>query len=135
MTLKHIKKIVIFIIIISLCIGGLLVFKNNKSISPEVDIKVETEIENKVQTYIEEKGKKYSKDVISGENSFYVGGIGKGLDSYDIESFKADDFDIIGLIDSVPDNCDTFGAEVIIDNEEIVVNIYTEKNKFYEKVE
>ncbi|CAM2075840.1 MAG: hypothetical protein NSGCLCUN01_00014 [uncultured Clostridium sp.] len=89
-------------------------------------------IETKIEKYIKECGKEYSNELISGENSFYVGGIGKSIKSYDLDKFNPEDFDIYGLIESVPESCDKFGAEVIIDDEDITVNLYTEKDKFYE---
>ena len=88
-------------------------------------------IETKIEKYIKECGKEYSNELISGENSFYVGGIGKSIKSYDLDKFNPEDFDIYGLIESVPESCDKFGAEVIIDDKDITVNLYTEKDKFY----
>lgn len=106
--------------------GGL----NSKEESNEV--KLEETIESKIERYIEEKGKEYSNDIISGENSFFVGGIGKAIEGYDLDNFKPEDFDIYGLMSSVSEFCNKFEAEVIIDDEYITVNIYTEKDKFYE---
>lgn len=145
MEVKKVKIIIISIVIIGMVIGGIILLKKNTTsqqpISQEVQIEtnieknIETNIEKKIEEYIKENEKEYSKDVISGENSFYVGGIGKSIKSYNIENFKPEDFDIKGLIESVPESCDKFGAQVSINDEEIIVDIYTEKDKFYKKVE
>ncbi|WP_133013997.1 hypothetical protein [Clostridium cuniculi] len=103
---------------------------NSKVDNDKADIK--EVIERKIEKYVKENGKEYSNEVISGENSFFVGGIGKSIKSYNLEKFNPEDFDIYGLIESVPESCDKFGSEVIIDDEDITVNLYTEKDKFYE---
>lgn len=130
---KKVKMIISFIIVIGLAIGGVLLFKHNNTSSKTNS--EEIKIENKIEEYVKENGKKYSKDLAYEENNFFVGGIGKPIKSYNIEKFKPEDFDIKGLIESVPENCDTFGSKVIIDDKEVVINMYTEKDKFYEKVE
>lgn len=130
---KKVKIIIVSIMIIGISIACTVLFKTN-SIS-EKTIDQEKKIETRIEEYIIKNGKKYSKDIIFGENSFYVGGIGKSIKSYNVDKFKPEDFDIKGLIESVPENCDKFGSIVNINDEEIIVDIYTEKDKFYKKVE
>ncbi len=135
MEMKKSKMTIVWIIVTVIAVTGItLLFKNLKGTNfndEKNNVAIEERIESKIEKYITENGKEYSKDVISGENSFFVGGIGKSIKSYDLNEFKPEDFDIYGLIDSVPESCKKFGADVIIENEEIVVNIYTEEDKFY----
>ena len=58
--------------------------------------------------------------------------IGKFIKLYNIDKFSLEDFDIQGLIGSVLESCDKFGVGAIIDDDDITVNFYTEKDKFYE---
>ncbi len=135
MEVKKRKMTIVWIMIVIIAIAGImLLFKNIKGTNFNVEknnIAIEERIELNIEKYINENGKEYSKDIISGENSFFVGGIGKSIKSYNLNEFKPEDFDIYGLIYSVPESCKKFGADVIIDDEEIIVNIYTEKDKFY----
>lgn len=133
MEVKKVKIIIISIIIIGISIGGMILFKKNSTNSKTIS--QEKKIEKKIEEYVKENSKKYSEDIVSGENSFFVGGVGKSIKSYNIEKFKPEDFDIKGLLDSVPESCDTFGATVIMDDKDIVINMYTEKDKFYKEEE